>query len=62
VVVFLPLLPGFAGEIEDSSSAVMKIQLYWEYFTISRGDNSILEQLKKEINNPEDYIEFFSLR
>ena len=43
VIVFLPLLPGFEGEIDDPSSAVMKVQLHWEYATISRGGSSILE-------------------
>ena len=43
VIVFVPLLPGFEGEIDDPNSAVMKVQLHWEYFTISRGGNSILE-------------------
>jgi phospholipase D1/2 len=43
VVVIMPLLPGFAGEINDSSSAVMKVQLHWEYLTISKGGQSIIE-------------------
>jgi phospholipase D1/2 len=64
VVVFVPLLPGFEGEIDDSNSAIMKVQLHWEYFTISRGGNSILEQLIADpfISDPSEYIEFFSLR
>ncbi|CAK57722.1 unnamed protein product (macronuclear) [Paramecium tetraurelia] len=63
VIVFLPLLPGFAGEI-DKDSAVLKVQLHWEYQTISRGGNSILETLKKDANiqDPSEYIEFYSLR
>lgn len=46
VIVIMPLLPGFAGEINDSNSAVMKVQLHWEYLTISKGGSSIIEQLK----------------
>ena len=37
VIVVMPLLPGFSGEIYDSSSAVMKVQLHLEYLTISKG-------------------------
>ena len=38
--------------------------MHWEYFTISRGGNSILEQLARDTNiaDPSEYIEFFSLR
>ena len=49
VIVFMPLLPvtkylhsfilffkGFAGEVTDSDSGIMKVQLHWEYQTISR--------------------------
>ena len=44
-------------------SGSQKVQLHWEYFTISRGGKSIYEQITKAgIENPRDYIEFFSLR
>ena len=62
VIVFLPLLPGFPGDIDKPSAGVLKIQLHWEYFTISRGGNSLLECLIKEGINPDDYLHFFSLR
>ncbi len=39
VVIVMPLLPGFEGEIQ--SSGVMKAQLDWEYKTISRHTDSI---------------------
>lgn len=45
VVVVLPLLPGFEGHVESASSAVMKVQLHWEYKTICRGQNSLLQRL-----------------
>ncbi|CAD8108230.1 unnamed protein product [Paramecium sonneborni] len=63
VIVFIPLLPGFAGEI-DKNSQVMKVQLHWEYMTICRGKNSILDALKNDDNipDPRQYIEFYSLR
>ena len=43
VCVVLPLLPGFEGGIEEKGSNVMRIQLSWEYSTINRGKNSIIE-------------------
>ncbi|KAL4487944.1 hypothetical protein ABPG72_022804 [Tetrahymena utriculariae] len=62
VCVVMPLLPGFAGEVNDSNAAVMKCQLHWEYFTISRGGGSIYEVLKQHVKDPFKYIRFFGLR
>lgn len=36
--------------------------MHWQYKTICWGGTSILEELKKTIPNPDDYIKFFSLR
>lgn len=64
VIVVCPLLPGFEGGIEDSGSAVLRLQLHWEYQTITRGTDSIYEQLLKDpnIRDPLDYIRFYGLR
>lgn len=59
----MPLLPAFEGEIHDRKSSVLRIQLYWEYQTICRGGNSILERLKIEgVENPDDYVAFYGMR
>jgi len=29
VIILLPLLPGFEGDVREDNSAVMRIQLYW---------------------------------
>ena len=44
VVVVIPLMPGFEGEIYEKNSNLMRIQLSWEYRTINRGKNSIIER------------------
>lgn len=62
VIVVIPLLPGFEGAVDDSQATVLRVQLHWEYHTISRGASSIYEQLKEKVENPEDYIKFYSLR
>ena len=64
VIVFLPLLPGFEGEIYQQNSSILKIQMHWEYSTICRGGSSILETLARDPNipDPSKYISFFSLR
>ena len=65
VYVFIPLLPGFAGEPEKSGT--LQIILKYTYATICRNNNlSIIERLKEELGktgqNWEDYIGFYSLR
>ena len=36
--------------------------MHWEYETICRGKNSLLEQLNKFVPFPEKYIKFVGLR
>ena len=64
VVVVLPLLPGFAGSVDDPSASVLRIQLYWLYSTISRSETSIYQQLLAcpYIADPSEYISFYGLR
>jgi phospholipase D1/2 len=62
VIIMMPLLPGFEGDITDeSSSSVMRVQLYWEYFTLNRGKNSLYQKLS-HIQNLDDYLKVYSLR
>lgn len=61
VVVVLPLLPGFEGDISDPASTVLRIQVHHQYNAISRGGKSLYEQLSY-IPNIRDYISFFGLR
>jgi len=62
IVIFLPLLPGFEGEVDDPKAAVLRIQLYWQYQTICRGGHSLYEELAKKNIDPDQYIKFYSLR
>ena len=62
VYVFIPLLPGFAGEPEQSST--LQIILKHTYAGICRNYGlSLIEQLEKIMGNEwENYIGFYSLR
>jgi len=62
VIVAMPILPGFEGEVYDDSAAVLRVQMHWQYKTICRGPSSIYKQLEAEGINPKDYISFYSLR
>ena len=65
VYIFIPLLPGFAGE--PQKSGILQIILKYTYESICRNNGlSIVEKLKEELDkvgqNWEDYIGFYSLR
>ena len=66
VMIIIPLLPGFAGSPEESST--LQVILKFTYKSISRNDGlSLIEKLKELLdeNDPElfkQYIGFFSLR
>lgn len=44
LVVCLPLLPGFEGDIMERAGNVMRIQLGWLYHTLAREETSIIEK------------------
>lgn len=60
VVIVLPLCPGFEGDVR--TAPVLRIQMFWQYMTISRGENSLFVQLENAGVEPDDYIHFFGLR
>lgn len=64
VIVFIPLLPAFEGELEEGKDKgiIMQVQMGRANSTIGVGVHSLLERLKKITNKPEDYIMFCSLR
>ncbi|KAI0071462.1 phospholipase D/nuclease [Panus rudis PR-1116 ss-1] len=60
VVVVIPEVPGFAGNVKDESS--LRIIMAAQYRTINRGGASIYEELRKQAIEPTDYIRFYHLR
>ena len=63
MIVVVPLLPGFEGDMTSSSSAVMRLQVRLMQDTISRGKDSLIEQLiNKGVDNWYDFIGFYGLR
>ncbi|KAK7436200.1 hypothetical protein VKT23_019277 [Stygiomarasmius scandens] len=60
VVIAIPEVPGFSGNIKDETS--LKIIMAAQYRTMNRGGNSIYELIRKEGIEPMDYIRFYHLR
>jgi phospholipase D1/2 len=60
--VVIPLLPGYTHPVDASEASSVRLILECQNRTICRGTNSIFSRLRKEGINPDDYINFFSLR
>ncbi|MBN3273712.1 PLD1 Phospholipase, partial [Polyodon spathula] len=63
VYVVTPLLPGFEGDISSGGGSAIQAVMHFNYRTMSKGDNSIISQLKAEMGNQWiNYISFCGLR
>ncbi|KAI0042796.1 phospholipase D [Auriscalpium vulgare] len=60
VVVVIPELPAFAGDVKSETS--LKTIMAAQYRTINRGGSSIYEEIRKAGFEPLDYIRFYHLR
>ncbi|TPX12237.1 uncharacterized protein E0L32_007123 [Thyridium curvatum] len=61
-VIIIPLLPGFQNSVADQDGTSVRLILQCQFRSICRGDDSIFGRLKTAGIEPEDYIQFFSLR
>ncbi|CAK7204562.1 Phospholipase D1 [Sporothrix eucalyptigena] len=61
-VIIIPLMPGFQNSVADQEGTSVRLILQCQYRSICRGENSIFGRLRIAGIEPEDYIQFFSLR
>lgn len=63
VVVVMPAVPAFAGDLKDDSALGTRAVMEFQYSSICRSEHSILEALKRRgIPDPSRYIGFYNLR
>ncbi|KLJ11856.1 phospholipase D [Blastomyces silverae] len=62
MIVVIPAVPCFAGELRDDVALGIRAIMEFQYDSINRGGNSIMELISKEGYNPMDYIRFYNLR
>ncbi|KAG0017166.1 hypothetical protein BGZ81_010865 [Podila clonocystis] len=62
VIVVMPLMPAFEADIMSSEAGTLRKVMHFQYVSICRGGNSILEQLLSLGIDPDQYIGFFGLR
>lgn len=62
IVVVIPSVPCFAGDLRDDEMLGTRAIMEFQYNSINRGGNSIMELIAKEGFNPMEYIRFYNLR
>ncbi|XP_071452786.1 phospholipase D1 [Hetaerina americana] len=62
VYVVMPLLPGFEGEVGTPTGTSLHAITHWNYASICRGKDALLNRLKEAGIDPKDYISFYGLR
>lgn len=62
VIVIMPAIPGFAGDLRSDAAAGTRAIMDYQYKSISRGEHSIFGQLTAQGVDPAKYIFVFNLR
>ncbi|KAF9902851.1 hypothetical protein BX616_001791, partial [Lobosporangium transversale] len=62
VIVMMPLMPAFEADIMASEAGTLRKVMHFQYMSICRGGNSVLERLEANGINPDQYIGFYGLR
>lgn len=61
-VIIIPLMPGFQNTVAEVEGTSVRLIMQCQYRSICRGESSIFGRLRAAGIDPEDYIQFFSLR
>ena len=61
-VIVIPLMPGFQNTVDQPDGTSVRLIMQCQYRSICRGDSSIFGRVRAQGIEPEDYIQFYSLR
>ncbi|KAL4864978.1 hypothetical protein BDV12DRAFT_157839 [Aspergillus spectabilis] len=61
-VIVIPLIPGFQNTVDSEGGTSVRLIMMCQYRSICRGETSIFGRLRALGIEPEDYIQFYSLR
>lgn len=61
-IIVIPLMPGFEANVDSKEGGSVRLIMQLQFMSISMGDESIFAKLRRVGINPEEYIQFFSLR
>ena len=62
VIVIMPAVPAFAGDLKDDASLGTRAIMEFQYNSINRGGYSIMEVIGNAGYDPTEYIRFYNLR
>ena len=62
VILVLPAIPGFAGDLRDDAAIGTRAIMDYQFKSINRGEHSIMGQLTQAGLDPHQYIFVFNLR
>ncbi|KAH8428924.1 phospholipase D [Aspergillus melleus] len=60
--IVIPLIPGFQNTVDSEGGTSVRLIMMCQYRSICRGETSIFGRLRALGIEPEDYIQFYSLR
>ena len=61
-VIVIPLMPGFQNTVDQQDGTSVRLIMQCQYRSICRGESSIFSRVRAQGIEPEDYIQFYSLR
>lgn len=61
-IILIPLMPGFQNTVDSQDGTSVRLIMQCQYRSICRGESSIFGRLRAQHIEPEDYIQFYSLR
>ena len=61
-VIIIPLMPGFQNTVDQQDGTSVRLIMQCQFRSICRGEASIFGRVRAQGIEPEDYIQFYSLR
>ncbi|KAI9048595.1 hypothetical protein LZ554_007428 [Drepanopeziza brunnea f. sp. 'monogermtubi'] len=61
-VILIPLMPGFQNTVDEAEGTSVRLIMQCQFRSISRGETSIFGRLRAQGIDPEEYVQFYSLR
>ncbi|KAL1846391.1 hypothetical protein Plec18167_007927 [Paecilomyces lecythidis] len=62
VIILIPSIPGFAGDLRDSAATGTRAIMDYQYKSICRGEHSIMGRIAAQGVDPKQHIFLFNLR
>ncbi|KAI9647816.1 Phospholipase D1 [Ciborinia camelliae] len=61
-MILIPLMPGFQNTVDEPEGTSVRLIMQCQFRSICRGEGSIFGRLKSQGIDPEEYVQFYSLR